>query len=74
VHFTTQSLMVPDAAAEALNKSAYAALAKPEVRKSIEQSGAVVGSPLNLQQAQAAYLKEIQLYEGIAKSVGLTKQ
>lgn len=65
---------VPDAAADALNKSAYAALAKPEVRKSIEQSGAVVGSPMNLQQAQAAYLHEIQLYEGIAKSVGLTRQ
>jgi tripartite-type tricarboxylate transporter receptor subunit TctC len=65
---------VPDAAAEVLNKAAYAVLAKPEVRSAIEQSGAMVGQPMNLQQAQAAYLEEIKLYEGIAKSVGLTKQ
>lgn len=68
------SAKVPDAAAEVLNKSAYAALAKPEVRKTIEQTGAVVGAPMTLQQAQTAYLSEIKLYEGIAKSVGLAKQ
>lgn len=65
---------VPDAAAEVLNKSAYAALAKPDVRMAIEQSGAVVASPMGLQQAQAAYLNEIQVYESIARSVGLTKR
>ena len=65
---------VPDAAADVLNKAAYAALAKPEVRKSIESTGGVIGAPLNLQQAQAAYLKEIELYQNIAKTVGLARQ
>lgn len=68
------SAKVPDVVAEVLNKSAYAALNKPDVRKALEQAGAVVSAPMSLQQAQAAYTKEIQVYEGIAKSVGLSKQ
>lgn len=65
---------VPDAAADVLNKAAYAALARPEVRTSIESTGGVIGAPLNLQQAQAAYLREIDLYQNIAKTVGLARQ
>lgn len=65
---------VPDANAQVLNKAAYEALAKPEVRKSIEASGATVVEPLNLQQAQAAYLKEVQIYQAIARSVGISRQ
>lgn len=65
---------VPDANAQVLNKAAYDALAKPEVRKTIEATGAVVGEALNLQQAQAAYLKEVQIYQAIARSLGITRQ
>jgi tripartite-type tricarboxylate transporter receptor subunit TctC len=65
---------VSDAVAEVLNRHANAVLANPEVRKVIEQSGAVVSPPQTLQQAQAEYLDEIQRYTGIAKAVGLQKQ
>jgi tripartite-type tricarboxylate transporter receptor subunit TctC len=65
---------VPEAAAELLHKHANAALAKPEVRAAIEQTGSVVSGPMTLKQAQDDYLKEIQVYTAIFKSVGLPKQ
>ena len=65
---------VPEAVAEVLSKHANAALAKPEVRAAIEQTGSVVSGPMTLKQAQDDYLKEIQVYTAIFKSVGLPKQ
>jgi tripartite-type tricarboxylate transporter receptor subunit TctC len=65
---------VPEAAAEVLNKHANAALAKPEVRAAIEQTGSVVSGPMTLKQAQDDFLKEIQLYTAMFNSVGLAKQ
>lgn len=65
---------VPDAAAEVLNKHANAALAKPEVRAALEQSGSVLSPPMTLKQAQDEYLKDVALYTAISKSVGLPKQ
>ncbi len=65
---------VSDAAAEVLNKHANAALAKPEVRAALEQSGSTLSGPMTLKQAQDEYLKEIALYTAIFKSVGLAKQ
>ncbi len=65
---------VPEAVAEVLNKHANAALAKPEVRAAIEQTGSTLSAPMTLEQAQDDYLKEIQLYTAIFKSVGLPKQ
>ncbi len=65
---------VPDAAAEVLNQHVNAALAKPEVRAAIEQSGAIVSQSMTLKQAQDEYVKETALYTSIFKSVGLPKQ
>jgi tripartite-type tricarboxylate transporter receptor subunit TctC len=65
---------VPETVAEVLNKHANAALAKPELRAAIEQTGSVVSGPMTLKQAQDDYLKEIQLYTAMFKSVGLPKQ
>lgn len=65
---------VPDAVAEVLLKHASAALAKPEVRTAIENTGSVISQPMTLKQAQDEYVKEITLYTAISKSVGLPKQ
>jgi tripartite-type tricarboxylate transporter receptor subunit TctC len=65
---------VPDAVAEVLLKHATAALAKPEVRTSIEKTGSVLYQPMTLKQAQDEYIKDIALYTSISKSVGLPKQ
>ncbi len=64
----------PDAAVEILNKHARATLAKPEVRTAIEQTGSTLSSPMTLKQEQDDYLKEIQIYTAIFKSVGLSPQ
>jgi tripartite-type tricarboxylate transporter receptor subunit TctC len=65
---------VPEAAAEALNQHVNAALAKPDVRAAIEQSGSVVSPSMTLKQAQDEYLREIALYTAMYKAVGLPKQ
>jgi tripartite-type tricarboxylate transporter receptor subunit TctC len=65
---------VPEAVADLLNKHANAALAKPEVRAAIEQTGSVVSGPMTLTQAQDDYLREIKLYTAMFKAVGLPKQ
>ncbi len=65
---------VPEAAAELLNQHANAALAKPELRAAIEQSGAVVSPSMTLKQAQDEYLKEVGLYTAMFKAAGLSKQ
>jgi tripartite-type tricarboxylate transporter receptor subunit TctC len=65
---------VPEAVAEVLNKHARATLAKPEVRADIEQRGSTLSPDRTLKQEQDDYLKEIQVYTAIFKSVGLTQQ
>jgi tripartite-type tricarboxylate transporter receptor subunit TctC len=65
---------VPDATVDQLNKAILAALAKPEVRKTLEATGATLFDAMTPQQAQAYYLKDVQLLESLAKSVGATKQ
>lgn len=65
---------VPEAMVEALNKHARATLAKPEVRADIEQRGSTVSPDRTLAQEQDDYLKEIQIYTAISKSIGLTQQ
>lgn len=68
------SSKVPDAAAEVLNQHFNAALAKPEVRAALEQSGSVLTPARNLKQSQDEYLKEVALYTAMYKAVGLPKQ
>jgi tripartite-type tricarboxylate transporter receptor subunit TctC len=65
---------VPDAIVVQLNKAVLAALAKPEVRKTLEATGATVFDAMTPQQAHAYYLKDVQVLEALGKSVGATKQ
>ncbi len=65
---------VPDAIVDQLNKAVIAALAKPEVRKTIESSGSTVFEPMTAQQAHAYYLRDVKLLEALSKSVGITQQ
>jgi tripartite-type tricarboxylate transporter receptor subunit TctC len=68
------SAKVPDAIVEQLNKATLAALAKPEVRKTLEASGATLFDPMTVQQAHAYYLKDVKLLEALSKSVGIVQQ
>jgi tripartite-type tricarboxylate transporter receptor subunit TctC len=63
-----------DAVVEQLNKAVLAALAKPEVRKTLEATGATLFDPMTPQQAHAYYLKDAQSLEALSKSMGVTKQ
>jgi tripartite-type tricarboxylate transporter receptor subunit TctC len=65
---------VPDSVAVVLHKSAYAALASPEVKKQIEASGTVLAAPMTLAELNAFYTREIAIYRAIAKSVNLEAQ
>ena len=65
---------VPDAIVDQLNKSVIAALAKPEVRKTLEASGATLFDAMTAQQAHAYYLKDVKLLEALSKSVGIVQQ
>ncbi len=68
------SNQVPEAVAEVLSKHAFAALAKLDVKTTLEQSGSVLSLPMTLKQAHDDYLREVVTYTAIAKSVGLPKQ
>ena len=65
---------MPEAAANTIHKAAYAALANPEVRKSVEASGSVVGEPMTLPQLKAFYEREMVTGAAVAKSVNLQPQ
>jgi tripartite-type tricarboxylate transporter receptor subunit TctC len=65
---------VPDAAANVLHKSAYAALSNADVRKSLEASGMVLTAPMSLAEVAAFYAKETATYQAIAKSINLQAQ
>lgn len=64
----------PDAVVSVINKAAYAALANPEVKKTIEASGSIVSVPMSLTEMDTFYNKEIQLYRGMAKAMNLQQQ
>lgn len=65
---------VPDAVVDQLNKAIVAALAKPEVRKTLEATGATLFEPMTPQQSHAYYLGDVQLLEALGRSVGATRQ
>ena len=65
---------VPDSAAAVLHKSAYDALANPEVKKQLEGSGTFLLAPMSLAQLNAFYAKETALYRAIAKSINIEAQ
>lgn len=65
---------VPAPIVEQLNKAVLAALAKPEVRKSIEATGASIFEPMTPQQAHAYYLNSAKLLGALAQAAGLSRQ
>ncbi len=65
---------VPDSAVAVLHKSAYAALANPEVRKQLEASGSYLSAPMSLPELNAFYSKETAMYRALAKSINLEAQ
>lgn len=65
---------VSDAVALALNKAVFAATAKPDVRKAIETMGGTLSEPMTPAQAHAAYMKEVQIYQSMARAAGIEPQ
>lgn len=57
-----------------LNKSAYATLLNPEVKKNFEAAGATLFDTMSVAEAGAFYAKEIATYQAIAKSINLQQQ
>ncbi|MBS7809089.1 tripartite tricarboxylate transporter substrate binding protein [Variovorax sp. PCZ-1] len=64
----------PDAIAASLNSAVLAALAKPEVRKSVEAAGVVLAPPMTLGRLDSFYKDEIAAGAAVAKTVGLKPQ
>jgi tripartite-type tricarboxylate transporter receptor subunit TctC len=64
----------PDAIAASLNSAVLAALAKPEVRKSIEATGVILAPPMTLSRLDSFYKDEIAAGAAVAKAVGLKPQ
>jgi tripartite-type tricarboxylate transporter receptor subunit TctC len=65
---------VPDAVVATLHKSAYAALANPEVKKQLEGSGTYPLAPMSVAELNAFYARETAMYRSIAKSINLQAQ
>jgi tripartite-type tricarboxylate transporter receptor subunit TctC len=65
---------VPDSTVAVLHKSAYDALANPEVKKQLEASGTFLLAPMSLAQLNSFYAKETAMYRAIAKSIDLQAQ
>ncbi len=68
------SAKTPDVLMSALHKSAYTALANPDVRKTIETAGTVLAEPMSQQQLDAFYKKEAATGAAIAKAINLQAQ
>ena len=68
------SAKTPDALVATIHKAAYAGLANPETRKSIEGSGTVIAEPMSLAQLDGFYKNEASTGAAIAKSINLQAQ
>ncbi len=68
------SSKVPDSVVAILNKAALATVAKDEVRKVFEQTGATMVAPMSAEQAEAFYKQEVANYQAMAKSINLQPQ
>ena len=64
----------PEAQMAAIHKAAYAGLANPETRKSIEAGGTVIAEPLSLTQLDSFFKNEAATGAAIAKSINLQAQ
>ena len=68
------SSAVPAPIVDQLNKAILAALAKPEVRKSLEATGASMFEPMTPQQAHTFYLADVKVLGASAQAAGFVKQ
>jgi tripartite-type tricarboxylate transporter receptor subunit TctC len=68
------SAKTPASLMDAVHKAAYAAMAKPEVRKSIEAAGTVFAEPMTLPELDAFYKREAATGAAIAKAINLQAQ
>jgi tripartite-type tricarboxylate transporter receptor subunit TctC len=68
------NVKTPDAIAAVLHKSAYAALAVPEARKTLEASGMNLAAPMSLAELATFYKSETDNYRAIAKAINLQAQ
>jgi tripartite-type tricarboxylate transporter receptor subunit TctC len=68
------SIKTPDAQLATIHKAVYAALANPDLRKTIETAGTVIAEPMGLQQLDSFYKKEAATGAAIAKSINLLAQ
>lgn len=64
----------PEPVVEVLHRALQQVLGDPELKATLEASGAEVSPPQTLAEADAAYRKEIATYQAIAKSIGLDQQ
>lgn len=65
---------VSDAVVAVINKSAFAAAAQSDTRKSLMATGAEPAEPMSPAETAAFYSKEIQIYQAIAQSINLQQQ
>ncbi len=68
------SSAVPAPIVQQLSKAVLAALAKPEIRKSIEASGASLFEPMTVQQAHAYYLNDVKQLGALTQAAGFVQQ
>ena len=68
------SAKTPDAQVATIHKATYAALANPELRKTIEAAGTVIAEPMSLPQLDSFYKKEAAAGAAMAKSINLQAQ
>jgi tripartite-type tricarboxylate transporter receptor subunit TctC len=68
------SSTVPVPIVEQLSKAVLAALAKPEIRKAIEATGASVFDPISIQQAHSFYLADVKTLGALAQAAGFVQQ
>jgi tripartite-type tricarboxylate transporter receptor subunit TctC len=65
---------VPDDVVLTLNKAAMAAMETTEVKNQLASTGSQLFEPMTPAQAHAHYLREVVLYQAIAKSINLQQQ
>jgi tripartite-type tricarboxylate transporter receptor subunit TctC len=65
---------VPDEVVLTLNKAAMAAMETSEVKNQLATTGSQLFEPMSPAQAHAHYLREVVIYQAIAKSINLQQQ
>jgi tripartite-type tricarboxylate transporter receptor subunit TctC len=64
----------PEAVVAQLHRALTKVMFDADFRQTMAQMGQDVGEPLRLEDAAAVYARDVQLYQGIARSIGLQAQ